>query len=828
MAAAERVAGAALSFALPAFDDALQISRVVALRAMRFARPWCGITPLPSLRAVSMRSIVRLASHATLMGASMLLALPVSAQRLVPAGHPPTAAIATDSLFTAEDGLEVVTYNALDLTSDGRWLAATSATRRDALGVDYRRDGDPTYVRPGAARIWVIDTRTGAAKAVFPEKRTVRGGRWSPDGSRLALFVFDPKTGAFQPQIWEREPGRLTTIAAPAGKYVAENSEMRWSADGKRLLYSLHTLAWRKAVQDSFAVMTGGPVFVQSSESPFLTWDALRRTGNVRSIVAYDLATGKTTELLPETMVASWDVSDDGMALTYSEDITKKTDYDVIFGTENKLMARGVTCAAVESCARPRALLATLKGTTVVWSEDGAHYAYAKDGKVYVASLADTVVRQVAGPTTDARRDSSTDTSRATRERRERERFRVVRYSPVNDALLVANSQGYWLLDLPGATKQLIVESSDSASSTLPRVAVAAWSNDGKKLYFTVASRTKWERGILRYDRATGNKQTLISDDRSYSGIRLSKDGRVVTLSVAEGNRPARLYVTDADFTSLRPLVDANPQLNAKRFGPTGLVSYLDADGHSKYAVVYYPVGYEHGKAYPTIFIVYEDFFDDTFDPVANVLTANGYVVVKPSVDFDIGYPGEAWIKGVTAAANKLIDMGVADSARLGVHGTSYGGYATNLLITQTNRFKAAINISGKVDVISFYTDSPRLGVRNVHAAEKSQDRLGATLWQQPQKYVQHSAIMFADRIQTPLMLITGVQDSNVPADNTREMYYALRRLGKEVVWVNYMNGGHGGGNATADDVLDMQRRMLAWYDAKLKHAPAKVASASP
>jgi len=257
-------------------------------------------------------------------------------------------------------------------------------------------------------------------------------------------------------------------------------------------------------------------------------------------------------------------------------------------------------------------------------------------------------------------------------------------------------------------------------------------------------------------------------------------------------------------------------------------VSYLDADGHSKYAVVYYPVGYERGKAYPTVFIVYEDFFDDSFDAVANVLTANGYVVAKPSVDFDIGYPGEAWIKGVTAAANKLIDMGIADSARLGVHGTSYGGYAVNLLVTQTSRFKAAINISGKVDVISFYTDSPRLGVRNVHAAEKSQDRLGATLWQQPQKYVQQSAIMFADRIQTPLMLITGAQDSNVPADNTREMYYALRRLGKEVVWVNYMNGGHGGGNATAADVLDMQRRMLAWYDAKLKRAPSKVASTAP
>jgi dipeptidyl aminopeptidase/acylaminoacyl peptidase len=129
------------------------------------------------------------------------------------------------------------------------------------------------------------------------------------------------------------------------------------------------------------------------------------------------------------------------------------------------------------------------------------------------------------------------------------------------------------------------------------------------------------------------------------------------------------------------------------------------------------------------------------------------------------------------------------------------------------------------VDMISFYTDSPRLGVRNVNAAEKTQDRLGASLWAQPQKYVAHSAIMFADRITTPLMLVTGEQDSNVPALNTREMYYALRRLGKEVVWVNYANGGHGGGTATADDFLDMQRRIVEFYDARLKNVKTKLAS---
>ena len=75
------------------------------------------------------------------------------------------------------------------------------------------------------------------------------------------------------------------------------------------------------------------------------------------------------------------------------------------------------------------------------------------------------------------------------------------------------------------------------------------------------------------------------------------------------------MYVADESLASPRRLVESNPQLQAKRLGATDLVPFLDADGHQKYAVVYYPPDYQKGKAYPTIFNVYEDFFDDTFNP---------------------------------------------------------------------------------------------------------------------------------------------------------------------------------------------------------------------
>jgi dipeptidyl aminopeptidase/acylaminoacyl peptidase len=711
--------------------------------------------------------------------------------------------------FTAEDALNINSYTVGDLTDDGRYLAVTNTLRRDSYGQDFRRDGDPTYTRGIPVRVFIIDTKTGTSTPVFPDKRPVKALQWSPDGKRLAMLLYNGDV--FEPMIWDRATNKATVSHLPAGKYVAETSDLRWTADGKELVFAVHTMDWRKKARDTFANMTAGPVFVQSSLDPFLAWDDVRRLGNVRSVAAFDPATSQLHELVPETSVNAYTLAEDGSAITYNRDIQKKTDYDS-FGSETSLRMRTTTAGMPGA---ERTLYATTKGMQIQWSEDGRHYAYAKDGRVYVGSIADSSAKQIAGAP-ESRPGQRADTSKAARDSLATQRYSLVRYSPANDAVVVSNREGLWLVDVPSGAKTQIVATDDS-STTAPRYALTAWSNDGKQLYLSSQSRAKWERGLLRFDRGTRKLTELIKDGRSYSGLRLSKDGSTAILSIANGNRPADIYVTDASFGSIRRLVESNPQLNAKRMGTTELVHYLDADGHPKNAVVYYPADYQKGKAYPTIFEVYEDFFDDNFDVRANVATGHGYVFVKPAVDFEIGFPGEAWLKGVTAAANKLIEMGVADSAHLGVQGQSYGGYAVNLLVTQTNRFKAAVNISGKVDLISFYTDSPRLGVRNVNAAEKTQDRIGATMWEQPQKYAAHSAVLFADRIKTPMLLITGEQDSNVPADNTREMYYALRRLGREVVWVNYMNGGHGGGTATAEDFLDMQRRMLEFYDAKLR-----------
>ncbi|MGE0440116.1 MAG: prolyl oligopeptidase family serine peptidase [Gemmatimonadales bacterium] len=706
--------------------------------------------------------------------------------------------------FTAERSLDVATWSIGDLSDDGAWLVTTSLTRRAMLGVDHRRDGDPTYLRPAAADIWVVNTATGDRRKVFPEPRNRRAEAWSPDAGTLALLV--EQNGEYALALWDRQTARLTWPRMPADRYVAENSDLAWSRDGSRVLFNLRTRGWKDSVTARFREMTEGPVFVQSSTDPFLAWDALRRDGFVRSVASLDRRSGRVVEILSTRRLTTWRLAEDDSTLVWQEDITPKTDYDVIFGTETRLLARRGTADSL-------VVVRSTKGISLVPSRNGLRYAYAKDGRLVVGTVVDTATRVLAGPGDSAA--APRDTSKAARDARQRERFTPLRWSADGSELIARNSQGLWVFDVERGGRELFLDTTDTL--TAPEYSLAGWSEDGESIFLTFSSRTRWERGVARYDRAARRLTEVVRDGRRYQNVTLPRTGGRAVLAASDGNRPPDLFSGAATLADLRRLVATNPALDGVALARTELINYLDVDGQRQYGVVYYPPDYTPGRPYPTVFYVYEQFFDDTFDPIANVLAARGYITVKPSVSLETGHPGEAWLKGVTAAANHLIERGIADSSRLGVQGISYGGYATNLLVTQTHRFKAAINISGKVDIISFYTDSPRLGVRNTHAAEKSQDRIGATLWEQPQKYVEHSAVMFADRITTPLLLMTGDLDSNVPADNTREMYYALRRLGKQVVWANYMQGGHGIPMAREADFLDFHRRMLAWYDEHLR-----------
>ena len=509
----------------------------------------------------------------------------------------------------------------------------------------------------------------------------------------------------------------------------------------------------------------------------------------------------------------------DQTAIVFQEDATEKTDYDVIGGTENRVLVWTKGDIEPKTLFTPK----DAKGLTLRWSDDGRAFAYAKQGEVFVGHISGGEAKNLTPKPKVAEPKPGEKPALTPDEKKEvepAESFSAGSFSRDASKLLVTSAKGWYVVQVAdGARKQIVTLDKDEEKN--PRVAPLDWAPDGSAIYATWGARDKWERGLARIDATTGQVTTLVKDSRLYSGIRMSRDGRTFVLSVSDGDRPAELYVADASFSSLKPVTDLNPWLKNRPVPKSELVKYRDADGKELYGVLRYPTNYLAGQKVPVVFELYETFFDNGFNARAAYLGDHGYAMFHPSVNLVVGRPGESWIKGVTAAANKLIDMGVADPDRLGVEGTSYGGYATVLFLTQTERFKAAVNISGKVDMVSFYTDSPRLGVRNTHAPEKSQDRIGGTLWEYPERYLDHSAILNADRIKTPLLCLTGDQDPNVPDSQSREIFYALRRLGRDVEWVHYVNGAHRPPNSVAE-AIDFESRILGWFDKYLSKAEKK------
>ncbi len=733
------------------------------------------------------------------------------------------------SLFSIDDYFAVASLNVTDMTKDGQWLACTLSTRGDSLPRDNYRYGDPTYIAPFQLDVIILNTQSGEKMKLFDRKQQVRSLKWSEDGKMLAYFTHEK--GEYRLSIWHRLLRTFEHVKISQDLSVASDSHLAWSPDGNKLFFSVRAPEWEKKCAGLFEDATKGPIIIHDSEKPFLLWEKIRnRFGSLRIPVVWDRKNKKLTKLLPEALFNSVRISKDGKHMIFERDVTEKTDYNVIFGKTNQLEIMELPDGS------PRVLLKDYKQRRLRWNKESTMLAYAEKGDVYVMGVEDEKPRNLTGTEEKDKKKSKNDEvlkdkDEEEKKKEKKQRFSVLRFSPDGKELLCTSSRPeakeeqpyrqttpprqFWLIDVKNGDRQMVYESKEDPD-VRPSLQVVDWSPDSNSVYFSYSAPDKYDRGFVVLDLKSKEFSVLLQNDHLYRRWRMSEDGQIFIFSDSNGDYPADWYEADKKFSRIKKLTDLNPQLREKALSHTELISYRDTDGKKMYGVLYYPANYEKGKIYPLITEVYERYFDNGFNPVLNILTSAGYAVLHPSVNFNRGYPGEAWAKGALSAINKVIEMDVADPERLGIQGTSYGGYATVLLITQTDRFKAAINNSGKVNMISFYTQSPRLGIRNIHAPEKSQDRIGGTMWEYPERYLAHSAILYADRIKTPLLCISGDQDPNVEAIQSQEIYYALRRLGKKAVWLRYHNGAHGGPH-TIEERKDMYERMIEWYDKFLK-----------
>ena len=290
------------------------------------------------------------------------------------------------------------------------------------------------------------------------------------------------------------------------------------------------------------------------------------------------------------------------------------------------------------------------------------------------------------------------------------------------------------------------------------------------------------------------------------------------------------IWSTDAAFADQpRRLTELHPELSDYAWGSAELVSWNSLDGRPMQGVLIKPGNYQQGKKYPVIVYFYRFFSQRVHEfnqmainhrPNFPYYASNGYAIFLPDIRFEVGRPGFAATKSLVPGVQKIIDMGIADPEAIGLHGHSWSGYQTAFIITQTDIFACAIAGAPVSNMTSAYGGIRwGTGLARQFQYEKTQSRIGASLWEGLDKYIENSPLFYADRINTPLLIMFGDEDGAVPWYQGIELYLAMRRLGKESVFLQYRGEPHH--PRKYPNKLDYTIRMKEYFDHYLKGTPA-------
>lgn len=335
--------------------------------------------------------------------------------------------------------------------------------------------------------------------------------------------------------------------------------------------------------------------------------------------------------------------------------------------------------------------------------------------------------------------------------------------------------------------------------------------------------------GYYKFSTASGKLQKLIMSDHKYAGVARAKNTDRILYTRESFRDFADLWATNITFAKSQRITDANPQARKFLWGSVDLVSWTSSDGVPLSGLLYKPENFDATKKYPMLVYFYErssEELNNYFAPAPSASTinrtlfvSNGYLVFVPDIVYKTGFPGESAYNCVIPGVMSLVGKGFVDEKNIGVQGQSWGGYQAAYLITRTNLFKAAGTGAPVVNMTSAYGGIRwGTGYSRMFQYERTQSRIGGTLWEKPLYYIENSPLFFADKIQTPVLVMHNDADGSVPWYQGIEFYMALRRMNKPVWMLVYNNEDHN--LKLWQNKKDLSVRLSQFFDHYLKNGP--------
>jgi dipeptidyl aminopeptidase/acylaminoacyl peptidase len=407
-----------------------------------------------------------------------------------------------------------------------------------------------------------------------------------------------------------------------------------------------------------------------------------------------------------------------------------------------------------------------------------------------------------------------------------------------DDSVLVYDWYDIWLVDPTGHdAPRNVTEGVGRAENIRFRVAVMDPDQEGvptnEDIVLTAFNLGTKQEGFYR-DRLDRSRapELLVMDDVNFGNPRKAKESDVVMLTRETFEEFGDLHITGVDFASLNRVTEANPQQSDYRWGTSELVQWTSNDGIPLQGILYKPDGFDPGEQYPMMVYFYErmsDRLNRYIVPAAGSSSINisfyvsrGYLVFVPDIPYENGHPGESALDAVIPGVLSVVDEGFVDRDKIGVQGHSWGGYQIAHMVTRTNLFAAAEAGAPVVNMTSAYGGIRwASGMVRQFQYERTQSRIGGSLWEKPLEYLDNSPLFQADKIQTPLLMMHNDGDGAVPWYQGIEMFTGMRRLGKPVWMLNYNGEAHG--LRRKANQKDWAIRMQQFFDHYLMDAPAPV-----
>ena len=326
--------------------------------------------------------------------------------------------------------------------------------------------------------------------------------------------------------------------------------------------------------------------------------------------------------------------------------------------------------------------------------------------------------------------------------------------------------------------------------------------------------------------------QELVMMDRQFSYPTKAENADQLLFTRQSYTEYGDLWTSDMDFDDMTRISHVNPQQEDYSWGTAELVEWTSLDGLPLRGMLFKPEGFDPDSKYPMMVYFYEKMSDGLhqyrFPSTArssisfSFYVSRGYLVFVPDIPYKVGYPGESALNAVVPGVTMLVNSGFVQEDKIGVQGHSWGGYQIAYMITETDLFAAAEAGAPVSNMTSAYGGIRwASGMSRMFQYEKTQSRIGGSLWETPLRYIDNSPLFQADKINTPVLMLHNDDDGAVPWYQGIEFFVALRRLGKPVWMLNYNGEGHG--LSKYANRRDFAIRMQQYFDHYLMDAPAPV-----